>query len=109
GAECAAMNSPTIFDQESITSVSCNRSFSPSFCARNPGRPRAHRIRAVRCECDQSRQLEFWREAHRTASTNSHRPEQRTPGSVNLLGHKRHHNLLEARVAAQLVPVWGQA
>src|SRR5882724_13548999 len=32
GAECAAMNSPTIFDHASITSVSCKRSRSPKRC-----------------------------------------------------------------------------
>src|SRR6476620_2896992 len=32
GAEWAAINSPTIFDQTSITSVSCRRSRSPKRC-----------------------------------------------------------------------------
>ena len=32
GAEWAAMNSPTIEDHASITSLSRNRSFKPSFC-----------------------------------------------------------------------------
>src|SRR6266700_1311579 len=32
GAECVAMNSPTIFDHVSITSVSCRRSRSPRRC-----------------------------------------------------------------------------
>src|SRR5438309_9589731 len=75
------------------------------FRARNPARPRAHGLRAARYECDQSRPLEFWREAHRTASANSHRAEQRTPGSANLLGRKRGHDFLETRIATQRVKV----
>src|SRR5437764_533956 len=75
-------------------------------CAMDPAIPPAHGLRAARCECDRSRYSEFWREAHRRASANSDRAEQRTPGSANLLGRKRAHDFLEARIATQRIPPW---